>query len=228
MIIPQTCLLCGQYHRNELSLCEGCEQDLPWLKAHCLRCANPLPIENSLCGECLGKNPTQQKTLAVFDYRFPITPLIQQLKNNRPLLLARLFGKLLAHAAQVAYEAEALPQALIPIPLHRKRLAQRGHNPSALIGAPLERQLKIPCLHSLVKRIKNTPPQKNLNHEQRQKNVRDAFDVQNIRELKTFGHIALIDDVVTTGATTQALAKLLKPHVERIDIWCIARTQSSN
>ncbi len=222
--MQQTCLLCGQYHSAQFALCHGCQQDLPWLGAHCLRCAQPLSIAGSTCGLCLQNNPIQQRTLALFDYHFPITPLIQQLKNNRPLLLADLFGKLLVSAVKTTYEGDSLPQALIPIPLHRKRLSQRGHNPSALIGFFAEQQLKIPCLHQVCKRIKNTPPQRGLNHEQRQKNLRNAFQLQQIDALKGITHIALLDDVVTTGATTQALAQVLKPHVERIDIWCVART----
>ena len=73
-------------------------------------------------------------------------------------------------------------------------------------------------------RIKNTPPQRELNHEQRQQNLRDAFQLKQPDSLKKYSHLVLLDDVVTTGATTQTLAKLLQSHVERIDIWCIART----
>lgn len=224
--MQKTCLLCGQYHTHDLTLCEGCQKDLPWIDTlhHCLHCAQPLTAGNSICGKCLQHPPIQKKMLALFDYRFPITPLIQQVKNNRPLLLAELFGKLLAHTVKKVYEKETLPQAIIPIPSHRNRLAQRGHNPPALIGFFTEQKLKIPCLHSACVRIKNTPPQRELNHEQRQQNLRDAFQLKQPDSLKKYSHLVLLDDVVTTGATTQTLAKLLQSHVERIDIWCIART----
>ena len=228
MKLTQTCLLCSQSHQQSLALCPGCQQDLPWLGHHCQRCAQLLPHEQMLCGQCLQTNPIQQRTLAAFEYCFPITPLIQQLKNNRPLVLARLLGRFLAQAAQKSYADDQLPQVLIPIPLHRKRLGQRGHNPAALLGFFIEQQLKIPCLHEVCERIQHTPPQQGLNYAERQKNLRHAFTINPSGLPKNISHLALIDDVVTTGATTQALMRLLKPHVERIDVWCVARTLQKN
>jgi len=118
-----------------------------------------------------------------------------------------------------------LPDAILPIPLHKKRLAKRGFNQSLEIVKPFAKSKNIPIISNLVERSKATQTQTHLNKQQRKKNVAACFRLLN--QLK-YKHIVIVDDVVTTGATTNELAKLLKKSgVEKVGVWSLARAELS-
>ena len=216
---PQSCLLCGQTsHRH--SLCADCIQDLPRFTASCFRCGLPIaPLAGAdLCGQCQQHAPGYDRVIAAFAYATPVSQLVAQLKFQQRLQLARLFGELLA--ARIAPDT-ALPQALIPVPLHPNRLRTRGYNQALEIARPLGRILSLPVLADSVRRRRDTAPQSAQAAEQRQQNIRGAFRLNKPLHLR---HVAIVDDVMTSGHTVGEMAGVLREAgVEQIEVWCVAR-----
>jgi len=135
--------------------------------------------------------------------------------------VARLLGELIAERVLANTERNALPTLLIPVPLHPKRLRQRGYNQAILIAKQITKLTQIPLNHSICQRIRETPPQSKTTALTRRSNMVGAFKMKQYCPEK---HIALIDDVMTTGATVDGLSHLLKQQgTEKISIWCAAR-----
>ncbi len=222
-IYPPTCLLCGTPGSEGLDLCPHCRTDLPRNHNPCRRCALPLPAEaptDSLCGECRNKTPPFDRCLAPFLYQHPIAELIGGLKFHQKLVYSRLMAELLLD--HVEQEMDEAPELLIPVPLHPSRLKERGYNQALELARPLSHRLAIPLDFTSCRRVRPTPPQSSLHKKERHKNVRGAFKVQG--EIST-RHVALVDDVMTTGHTVRELARLLKRQgVRRVDVWLFART----
>lgn len=220
-LIPPRCILCGQPGFADLDLCLACFDDLPGNHNCCYRCGVHFEISldgPQLCGRCLKKNPSFDETCAPYLYNDSLRYLITQLKFHQHYKHARLLGTLLArHLA----ETTEFPECLIPVPLHRNRYQQRGFNQSIEIARHLSRQLSIPLDLKSCIRNRDTSHQTGLPAKQRRKNMRKAFSVINPLP---YQHIAIIDDVMTTGATASALAETLKKHgVSRVDVWVCAR-----
>jgi len=218
-LFPPTCLLCGAPGLAGRDLCAGCAHDLPYLDANCIRCALPLAVPGSaVCGNCLRHPPSFDQTHAALTYREPVRHMVHALKFHRRYPFARLLGSLLADS--LAGRAD-LPERLIPVPLHRHRFSQRGFNPSAEIARDLGRRLSIPLDNGAVSRQRATVSQVGLTAEARARNVRRAFTV---RSPFSWRHVAIIDDVMTTGSTVNELATALRhAGAERIEVWVCAR-----
>ncbi len=184
----------------------------------------PLPgsTDGLLCGQCLQKAPPFDVTYALYLYEAPITKLILALKFNQALVNARVLGELLATAAlQSWYKTRSLPTVIIPVPLHPTRLKERGFNQSLEIARPLAKALKLPIDTDHCKRNKVTAPQSTLLAAERRDNVKGAFTVSGHFAGQ---HVAVIDDVITTGSTVTEFCNVLKQHgAQTIDIWCCAR-----
>lgn len=171
-----------------------------------------------LCGHCLNKPPEQDASFSLFRYQPPIDRLIADLKYHDKLTLSRFFASQMAEQLK----AHTLPQLLIPIPLHSRRLRERGYNQSLELAKQLSQQLHIPVQTNVLTRIRDTQPQASLPFSERRKNMKQAFQINN-----TYipSHVALVDDVLTTGHTVDAAAKLLRQAgVNKIEVWTIART----
>lgn len=198
--------------------CNACDKSLPYLSSnHCPVCALPTP-NGQICGRCLNNPPLYTRTCAAFNYAFPLDKLIQGMKYGDQLPLAQeLAGKL---SLRIGYTAP--PDCVIPMPLHPAKLRERGYNQSMLIAAAISRHLNFELLASAAKRTRNTPAQSTLAWKDREKNVRDAFSC----DIDLTGkHIALVDDVLTTGASMNALAKAIrKCGATEISVWVVART----
>lgn len=224
--LPPTCILCSS-KAKEWDLCKACEQDIPKIAQVCACCALPLPIHtpvNQLCGKCLQDPPPFNKVYALFPYQAPIDNLITKLKFQGNLVYAKVLGELMANYLQAEYKKERLPECLIPVPLHRKRLRERGFNQAVELARPIVKRLDIPLMLKSCQRVRATIAQINLPAADRRTNLRNAFNVTSIITAK---HVAIIDDVVTTGSTIAELSRSLRAEgVERIDIWCCARTNS--
>ncbi|MGK2941474.1 MAG: ComF family protein [Immundisolibacter sp.] len=217
-LLPPSCTLCGSRGEFGLPLCAGCWQDLPRLKHACRRCAEPLP-QDGLCGRCLRRAPPQDLAHGAFLYADPVDRLVQRLKFGGRLGTARLAGALLAAAARSAQWER--PQLLIPVPLHRARLRQRGYDQAQAIAAECGRRLGIPMDSRACQRKSATAPQPGLSRAERRRNLRGAFVVVTPPQAR---HVAVIDDVMTTGATAGELAAALKRGgVERVDVWALCR-----
>lgn len=183
-------------------ICAPCLTDLPWLPGtHCPVCALPTP-GGETCGHCLKDTPAFSRVEAAFSYGFPIDRLIQRLKYKEHLALAPLLGELLATRLQ-----GALPDIWLPMPLHANRLQERGFNQAVEIARELSAKTGVPMQAGWASRMRDTPPQAGLKREARKKNLRGAFQCsQRIAGL----HVGIVDDVMTTGNTLDALSETLK------------------
>ncbi|MCY7386815.1 MAG: ComF family protein [Burkholderiales bacterium] len=217
-VLSQDCTLCGV--RSHASLCDACHRDLPFRQAlGCPRC-NAISTDHQVCGACLSDPPHFDDTISAFRYAFPLDRLVQAYKFNANLGLLSLFADALASAIR-ANTADVKADLVIPLPLAPKRLAERGFNQSALLGANIAKALGIRFEARGMLRVRETPPQTGLNREARLKNVRGAFDCARRLEGR---HVAVVDDVMTTGATLSEAAKVLKKAgAARVSAWVVAR-----
>lgn len=220
------CLLCGESGDAGRDLCGACASALPWNHGACAGCALPLagaadapdPIPDMLCGQCLRRPPPVAATRAAFAYGFPLDRLLPRLKFHDGLAAGRLLSGLMAEAFADAVR----PDALVPVPLHRARLRQRGYDQALELAKPLARRLELPLCDELLRRRKATTPQSRLDAVARRRNLRAAFEVRASPDMPA--HVALFDDVMTTGATLHAAALALRrAGVQRVDAWVCAR-----
>ena len=223
-IIEQHCLLCDEHCEGQ-PLCSPCEADLPWLDGRCTVCAVPLPSRGLVCGECLKRPPSYDHVEVPWRFAFPVDALITRFKHQARWPYGRLLGERLAHHLEHAF-AEGLPRPdlLLPVPLARRRLRQRGFNQAQMLADWLSRPLGIATDARALERVLDTPAQQQLDAATRRRNLRQAFAIATGADVKG-RHLALVDDVLTTGATAEALARLLKrAGAERVDVYCLART----
>ncbi len=221
---PRVCALCGAAHCVEgLGLCAGCHGGLPWLGRACPGCALPLPASGQ-CGACQRRPPPYQRLLAAFHYQPPVSDLIQALKFHGVLSHARLLGEVMADVLAVAVEDR--PRLMVPVPLHGRRLRQRGYNQALELARPVARRLGIPLGLHCCRRVVDTAAQSDLSAAARRRNVRNAFRA---RWQKGLEHVALIDDVMTTGHTVAAAVRSLRAAgAERVEVWVCARALPSS
>ncbi|MGJ7516870.1 ComF family protein [Pseudomonas baetica] len=221
----QSCLLCDEVADGATPLCMACETELPWLGDHCQTCALPLPAAGLTCGQCLMRPPAFERVIAPWTYSFPIDSLITRFKHSAKWPFGHLLAELLAQALQHRFEDDLpRPELLLPVPLATRRLRQRGFNQAAMLTRWLSARLDLPCDERLLLRIQDTGAQQALNASERRKNLRSAFALAPDASVKG-RHLALVDDVLTTGATAQALAHLLmEAGAARVDVYCLART----
>lgn len=197
-LLPQNCLLCEDSSAKEL-LCPACRADLPCLPVEsCPICAETSP-GGSVCGQCLAKPPHFEATYAAFQYAFPVDKLIHALKYGHRLSIAKMLSQSLLKLTNPTADI------LIPVPLSAQRLAERGFNQSLEIARPLARAWHLPLRHC-TRRI-DTAPQASLPWKARHDNIRHAFECP----LDLSGQsVLVIDDVMTTGATLNEFARILK------------------
>lgn len=241
LLFPPRCALCGEPvcypggdesgHRHgegcaAPDLCAGCLGDLPRIARACRRCGEPLSA-GSLCVACRRHPPPMELTLAPLHYAFPADWLLTELKFN-----ARLWhGPLLAGLVAAALEADPASRpgpatVLIPVPLHRRRLAARGYNQALEIARPLARRLGCRLADDVVVRARSTREQSSLSARARRRNVAGAFRLQRPAD---FRHAIIVDDVVTTGATTREIAALLQEGgCARVGVVAAARAAQRN
>lgn len=220
IVLPLRCLLCGAPGADGRDLCAGCAGDLALNTPCCPRCALPLETDSPLCGECLQREPPFATAWAPFRYGHPLDLLETRFKFGRDLAAGRVLGELMIERARC--DVPALPDVLIPVPLHRARLRQRGYNQALELARPLASALGIALRPDLLLRPKATPPQTGLDASARRRNLRGAFTLAADAALPA--HVALLDDVMTTGATLREAAQLLtRAGVARVDVWALAR-----
>jgi len=217
LLPAQPCLLCGAASHNGLC-CAACDADMPRLtEEHCPICALPT-LAGSVCGQCLKQPPAFEHTVAAFSYNFPLDKLIQALKYRDRLILI----KFLAEA--VTQRITTQPDCMLAMPLHPARLRDRGFNQSLLLARHISRRLHIPLLLNACERVRNTPPQSSLPWKERDKNMRQAFTCRNDADVRG-KHVAIVDDVMTTGASVGELARALKQAgASEVSAWVVART----
>jgi ComF family protein len=215
LLPAQACALCGAPSRHG-AWCPACDAALPQLPAaRCPVCALPTP-DGSACGRCLKKRPQFDRTAAAFAYAFPVNKLVQALKFNEQLHLANPLADRLASCVDVR------PDCIVPMPLHPARLMQRGHNQSLEIARRIASRLDVPLAARSCLRVRDTPPQSSLKWKERGKNMRRAFQCT---ESFSGKHVAMIDDVMTSGASLNELALALRrAGATEVSAWVVART----
>lgn len=198
--LKSPCLLCGAA-ATESNICRGCRADLPWLDANvCRSCAHPLPAPG-LCGRCIAEPPHYDGVVAACRYAFPLDGLIQAYKYG---------GRLVAGAALASLFANRVlrrPDLIVPVPLTAQRLRERGFNQALELARGLGQQMGVPVNARLCVKTRDTAPQTRLPWKERRKNIRGAFVVEGGVAGR---HVAVVDDVLTTGATLGELARNLK------------------
>lgn len=214
-LLPQDCFLCAAASGDSL-LCPSCAAGLPRLTAErCPICALPTPGAQ-VCGACLKQAPHFDSTHAAFRYEFPLDRLIQSLKYAHRLASADFLGQALVQLA-----APCRPDLVLPVPLAPARLARRGFNQSLELARPLARALGTPLEIKSIHRRRDTTPQASLPWKERAKNIRHAFECE--IDLSG-GTVLVVDDVMTTGATLNELARTLKAHgAARVENCVLAR-----
>jgi len=205
-----------------MGLCKGCAVDIPRLtRLCCPQCALPTP-QGEVCGACLRAPPAFSVTHAALQYAWPLDRLIWSYKYRGDVALAKPLGRWLAQSIRDAHIDIQPPDCMLPMPLHHQRQRERGFNQSLQLAKCLREQLHIPLAADLAARNKLTPPQASLPWAERRKCLRGAFSVSGEVANR---HIAIIDDVMTTGASLDELAKtLLTAGARRVDCWVLART----
>lgn len=226
VFLPPRCLVCGEAGADGHDLCVACRDALPWNHACCERCGLPQPERVPACGRCLRKPPPLERVRAAFRYEFPVNQLLPRFKFHQDLAAGRelaeaMRGMLTGDLADVA----ARPLALIPVPLHVSRLRERGYNQALELARPLARAFDIPLMREALRRTRATAPQSDLGALARRRNPRDAFAVGDVA---LPAHVALIDDVMTTGATLHECARVLqRAGVQRVEAWVVARVPAA-
>ena len=222
-LLPGVCFLCNQRSGVAMDLCPHCRAALPWIKHACCTCALPLAEpETFRCRACDARPPPFIRAISPLAYVEPVTRMVHRLKFNGNRIDARVLGQLLADAIGVAYGCDALPQLILPVPLSRARLLRRGHNQAALLARWVGDTLALPVDYHACRRVRNTPPQTGLSRSARLRNLTGAFAVDRaLADLR----VAILDDVMTTGSTATALARvLLAAGAAEVHVWSAART----
>jgi ComF family protein len=218
------CYLCGESFLPEASrlICNHCCQDLPRYSSVCQQCGIDLagfPNTRLHCGPCLTRPPHFDRVIAPFAYAEPVRQLIASFKYQRQLAIGQMLSEQLIMQIK---EGDMLRiDAILPVPLHPRRLRQRGFNQALELARPLARQCKLPLLINHVARVKNTLEQSSLSGKARRTNLKQAFKL--VKEID-YPAIAIVDDVMTTGSTVEELSRLLKNNgVKYVEVWCLAR-----
>lgn len=206
-------------HHGFCSRCYKQVQPTPY----CGGCGAPLTEYSLSCGECLRYEPKWHRILQISGYNAPLAEWIHRFKFQQHYWLDKPLARLLLLAVKTAQREHflKLPEVILPVPLHWKRHWQRGYNQAELLGRPLSNWLNVPLDTESLKRVQHTAPQRELDAEARRKNLKKAFVYQPI---KPYRSVALLDDVVTTGSTINAISlELLRQGVEEIQVWTLAR-----
>ncbi len=252
-VLPGHCLLCRAGSQRNLDLCHPCESELPRLGPHCAICAAPFPTDdagfnctspNMFCGQCLRQAPHFDWVFSPFAYDPPLDHLLSRFKFNSDLVAGQVLGELLANAlktrmdeiragngAQSTSAGGSTPDWIIPTPLHWRRNLSRGFNQASELAGLLSKKLKTPINHRLIKRGKATQPQLRLKQRERRQNLRHAFTLASPQAVESIEGraFAVVDDILTTGSTAEAIASLLKKYgATEVSIWAVARTRLEN
>ena len=229
-LFPYRCPLCCVVETDG-GVCDHCRDELPALATHCRVCCGPLDAARDMaaetCARCLREPPPYARALAPCRYAPPADRLIRKFKYSERLEHALPLGKLLARHVRAA--GGAPPDCIVPVPLHRERLRLRGFNQSLEIAHVLAAELALRPDAACIEKTRRTPPQTALTANQRRHNLRGAF---HLRRAPRSGNtdavrVAVVDDVMTTGATAAEIAELLaRAGVAHIEVWVVARASA--
>jgi ComF family protein len=218
-LFPATCRLCldpGQ--PPALDLCRECEADFPRNLPACPACAAPLPESMARCRVCTGEPRNYDCAFVPYRYEFPLVELIHLLKYGGEIATARILGTLLGR--RLAEQGRPTVDAIVPVPLFPSREAKRGYNQAREIAVFAAAEMRLTVMTRIAQRIRDTAEQAKLPAAQRRDNLKDAFALR----AQPPPRVAIVDDVLTTGATAESLAKVLRRGgCRHIEVWAVAR-----
>lgn len=216
-LFPGSCVLCGQSSLCAVDLCARCEADLPRLSNTCPSCAMPVHFNGTRCGRCIRKSPPQDACRAAFRYAYPLDALVQRYKFNGDHASGRVLGELFSRLAP----GDERPDCLLPVPLHPRRLRERGFNQSEMLAQALGAKFGIAVRTDVIRRVRDTAVQSGMNAVARRRNVRGAFAV---RAGEIPRRVVIVDDVITTGSTTGEIVRTLRrAGAKWLEVWALAR-----
>lgn len=227
----QTCEICRGECRGPLPLCPGCIAQLPWIRRGCASCGEPMTTGHPLCFRCQQHPLPFAEVIIPLRYAYPVDQWIGFYKYQSKPGMARWLSRLLQ--ARVEQHMQHRPTLITGVPMHPQKQRERGYNQSLLLARHLARALELPFDAHLLQKPKVTSHQRTLNAASRRLNLQGAF---NVRENSSWGranplpiegqHIAVVDDVVTTGATSAEIAQcLLDAGAASVSLWALAKTQ---
>ena len=218
LIPKQSCVVCSE--ASEFCVCAECESSFTNHQPRCLSCAHPITTQLDFCGQCLSHAPAFNRAYTLYDYQATIKNLIQQFKFDRQLCVGDYFSQKLYQA----YRSMPKYDVIIPMPLSRDRIQQRGFNQVLELLRDIRQKTQTIIDTDSVKRIKSTQPLSLLNAEQRKKEIKGAFQVTPM----PYKRVLLVDDVMTTGSSLNELATtiLRQTNVESCDVLTLARAES--
>lgn len=218
--LPWRCVVCF-LESEDSGICRHCKAALPWNRHACEGCGLPLPDEeNPHCGACLIRLPVYQSVVSPLIFRFPVNHLVHKFKFQGDLASGRVLAELLA--GQIIDDGVQIPDLLVPVPMHRWRLLRRGLNPAFELARHIGSTFKIPLAIHDLRRTRNTPAQSGLDAEHRRKNLKGAFRWRG--DQLNGKHVALVDDVITTGTTISECSRvLLQTGAASVTAWAPAR-----
>lgn len=222
---PPSCILCGGRGDVGIDLCRDCAADLPRNETACVICAEPLSEAGTpqVCGACLCDPPPFGSSFVPFRYAYPLDHLVQGLKFRNELACGSVLGHLFARC--LLARGEPLPDAIVPVPLAPRRYRQRGYNQASELALAIRRATGIAVTSNVAIRQRETAEQAGLDRKARRRNVSGAFAAVVPLRVR---HVAIIDDVVTTGSTVRELAEVLRQAgAEQVAVWAIARTEAT-
>lgn len=221
-LLPQHCVLCGQ-RGTASNLCSSCHDDLPRVGRCCRRCALPLASADPACGPCLRRPPPWNRAVAALDYVFPADRIVCRFKFNRDFACGRLLGLELLTAVRCS--GAPLPELIVPVPLHRTRHFARTFNQADVLARMLGSSLHIPVGSRLLSRTRRTRAQAGLDARRRKRNIRGAIQCAGTAgQITADTRVALVDDVLTTGATLRECARALHhAGAGHLSVWVAAR-----
>lgn len=227
-LLPAACLLCGDACPQAL-LCRGCDADLPRIDAYCQRCGLPVHSANELgdtrlCAACTRQPPAWDHAIAALAYEYPVDHLVRNFKFGKDLACGQLLAQELVRAVMASEpevkQLSGWPDLLVPVPLHFLRRWKRSFNQAELLADELHRACGIRVERGVLRRIRATPAQSGLDRKARQRNLDGAFRCEPLGGQ----HVALVDDVLTTGVTLQECTRELKrAGAAKISVWVAAR-----
>lgn len=217
LLAPERCVWCGSADAAE-GACEGCKAELPWNRVACPSCAQPMPVI-ATCAKCLRRPPAFDSAWTAFIHIELVRRGVHRLKYGAQFEQSRVLGTLMGR--QAASRGAPLPDLLIPVPLPRRRMFQRGYNQAQELARAVSRACGTPIDAGAAVLVRSPGDQIGQTAAQRRRNLRGAFRIE--RNLQG-RHVALIDDVMTTGATLDALARAARRSgAAKVEAWALAR-----
>ena len=219
LLNPALCLGCEHQLDSGQFFCTNCIMELLPLTNPCTLCGLENQTSDILCAACLYDPPRWQGMIAPLNYQGLVRDLLIQLKFSESLHLANSLVSSVIHHFR---NSQPLPEVLLPVPLHRERLLNRGYNQAFEVARILSHLLDIPVDRRALRRTRDTASQSGLSASQREKNILKAFTYEETSSAYT--HVAVVDDIVTTGSTANEITKVLhRAGIDRVEIWGLAR-----